>query len=181
MMVSTIRVISTLLFCLGGGTHGLWTSFSSSSSEDQKTQDTAHRRTVLEHNDDGSVGYGVDVSFPMHYNSVSTNYEWLTHNQDASVSVPKEYQDMVVQPLGNRQAFYEEFMEGCEKHYTKNGKRTGKCWSTEHDRIAMSLRQPQSMQVRTLSMSPPTPSWDHVLVCVVPIKYTFICMFPYLG
>ena len=84
----------------------------------------------------------------MHYASVSTNYEWLPHNQNPDVAAPPEYDDMVVQPLGDRQQFYSDFLNGCIEHFGSRGKR---CTSTELDRIAMSLRQPQSMQVRCRS------------------------------
>lgn len=92
---------------------------------------------------DEPVEYGVDVSFPMHYSEVSTNYPWLEHNMDPSKPVPKKYQDMVPQPLGDKQAYYKDFLEGCTKAFGNKGKR---CIQTELDRVAMTLRQPQSMQ-----------------------------------
>jgi len=87
--------------------------------------------------------YGVDVSFPMHYASVSTNYDWLPHNQDPTLPTPKEYEDMVTQPLGDREEFYRNFLQGCRDAFGKKGSR---CTQNELDRVAMSLRQPQSMQ-----------------------------------
>ena len=98
---------------------------------------------------DEPVEYGVDVSFPMHYAEVSTNYPWLPHNMDPSIPTPHEYEDMVPQPLGDKKTFYKDFVEGCKEKFGKKGKR---CVQTELDRIAMTLRQPQSMQnyVRTL-------------------------------
>lgn len=91
------------------------------------------------------VEYGVDVSFPMHRATVSDNYAWLDHNVDPSIPTPEQYKDMPVQPLGDRQSFYNDFLDGCVEHFgTKGGKR---CISTEADRIEMSLRQPQSMMV----------------------------------
>jgi len=92
---------------------------------------------------DEPVDYGVDVSFPMHYASVSTNYPWLPHNMDPNVPVPKEYEDMVIQPLGNKQEFYRQFLQGCKDAFGNKGAR---CTQNELDRIAMTLRQPQSMQ-----------------------------------
>lgn len=89
------------------------------------------------------IEYGVDVSFPIHHNFVSSNYPWLPHNVDPSLPTPKEYQNMPLQPLGDRQTFYKDFLNGCVQHY---GKRGQACVETEHDRIEMSLRQPQSMQ-----------------------------------
>jgi hypothetical protein len=62
---------------------------------------------------------------------------------DPSKPVPKKYQDMVPQPLGDKQAYYKDFLEGCTKAFGNKGKR---CIQTELDRVAMTLRQPQSMQ-----------------------------------
>ena len=92
---------------------------------------------------DDPVEYGVDVSFPMQYSEVSTNYPWLPHNVDPSKPVPAKYKDMVLQPLGDKQSFYKDFLQECEEAFGKKGKR---CVQTELDRIAMTLRQPQSMQ-----------------------------------
>lgn len=75
-------------------------------------------------NDLGQKTYGVDVSFPIHHNKI----------------VPADRN-----PLGDKQTFYDEFIEGCRNLY--GGGRKGRaCDSTESDRIAMSLRQPKSMQ-----------------------------------
>ena len=75
-------------------------------------------------NDFGQKTYGVDTSFPIHHDKV----------------VPAD-----TNPLGDKQAFYDEFVQGCRDHY--GGGRKGKaCDSTEKDRIQMSLRQPKSMQ-----------------------------------
>ena len=94
--------------------------------------------------DGPKVEYGVDVSFPMHYAAVSTNYDWLPHNRDPNVPTPHEYEGMPVQPLGNRHQFYQDFLQGCKDHF---GLTKGmRCTHNELDRIAMSLRQPQSMQ-----------------------------------
>ena len=88
--------------------------------------------------------YGVDVSFPIHKWEISTNYPWLPHNVDpAKNPTPTKYQEMPLQRLGDRQAAYDEFLQGCKDHYGKKGRA---CTQTEQDRIAMSLRQPQSMQ-----------------------------------
>ena len=68
---------------------------------------------------EAQASYGVDCSFPVH---------------------SKEFKcgDL----LGDRQSVYEEFMEGCRQHY---GSKANRCDITEEDRIAMSIRQPQSM------------------------------------
>jgi prolyl 4-hydroxylase len=92
---------------------------------------------------DEPAEYGVDVSFPIHHERMSTNYEWLPHNVDTTRQTPREYKDMVPQPLGNRQEFYNNFLDSCIKHFGKQGKR---CVANESQRISMSLRQPQSMQ-----------------------------------
>jgi hypothetical protein len=61
--------------------------------------------------------YGVDVSFPIHHEKISTNYAWLPHNLHEDVETPKEYEGMPVQYLGKRQEWYDEFMMGCHEHY----------------------------------------------------------------
>lgn len=93
---------------------------------------------------DEPVEYGVDISFPMHYGQVSTNYPWLEHNRDPSKPVPKEYENMPIQPLGDRQAFYNNYLQGCKDKFGSRG--AARCEQNEIDRISMSLRQPQSMQ-----------------------------------
>jgi len=90
-----------------------------------------------------SQNYGVDISFPVHH-GISTNYAWLPHNTDPNQSYETdEYKDMPVQILGNRKDFYENFINGCRERY---GKKEHACDETERDRMAMSVRQPQSMQ-----------------------------------
>lgn len=90
-----------------------------------------------------AIDYGVDVSFPIHHGNVSTNYDFLPHNiLPALYPTPHLYEDMPIQPLGNRQALYDDYMQGCVKKF---GNKAKKCWEFEKDRIAMSLRQPQSM------------------------------------
>lgn len=79
----------------------------------------------------------------MHHEKVSDNYAWLPHNVDPSKPTPRRYKDMAIQPLGNQQQAYDEFIKSCQDAYGKKGSR---CVSTERDRVAMTLRQPQSMQ-----------------------------------
>lgn len=80
----------------------------------------------------------------MHHNKVSTNYPWLPHNMNPSLSAPRQYKNMPINPLGDRQKIYDDFLKSCENAFgTKKGQR---CRSTEEDRIEMTLRQPQSMQ-----------------------------------
>lgn len=79
----------------------------------------------------------------MHHKSASTNYAWLPHNVDpAHHKTPAAYRNMPVQPLGNRQAEFEEYIEGCVAFYDTNGKR---CKTGEKDRIDMTLRQPKGV------------------------------------
>jgi len=87
--------------------------------------------------------YGVDVSFPVHHATVSTNYPSLPHNSRTGVVPPIQYEEMPLQTLGNKEKFYNEFMEGCRNHY---GSRAHMCDATERDRIKMSLDQPQAMK-----------------------------------
>jgi hypothetical protein len=91
------------------------------------------------------VSYGVDVSFPIHHERISTNFAWLPHNIDTSIQTPRPYEGMVVQPLGDRQKFYDDFLQSCKDHFGAKGAQ--RCLMNERDRIAMSLRQPQSMTV----------------------------------
>lgn len=94
--------------------------------------------------------YGLDVSFPHHHTKVSTNYDWLPHNDPAKsspshpnyVALPSEYKHMPVQRLGNRQDFYDNYMEGC-RHHEKSDHEA--CDQSEADRIHMNVIQPQSM------------------------------------
>jgi len=93
------------------------------------------------------VEYGVDVSFPMHHHRVSDNYAWLPHNVDpVHNDVPPQFKDMVVQPLGDKNKYYDDFINGCKEKWGPSG--AARCEQNEDDRIAMTLRQPQSMQVR---------------------------------
>lgn len=87
--------------------------------------------------------YGADISFPMHHASVSTNYPWLPHNMDSSIETPEEYKDMPIQPLGDKQSFYENYVEGCVNQFEDKSRR---CLNNERERVEMTLRQPQSMR-----------------------------------
>lgn len=92
--------------------------------------------------------YGVDVSFPMHHRRISDNFAWLPHNVDPKHNdVPSKYKDMEVSPLPGREEMYQDFIRTCEEAFGSKGSR---CRMTEQDRIDMSLRQPQSMQVSTV-------------------------------
>ncbi|CAB9518512.1 Ankyrin Repeat [Seminavis robusta] len=86
--------------------------------------------------------YGVDVSYPMHTHEVSKNYHWLPHNVDSSLEIPPEHAGRTVQRFGDRQTEYERLIKGCADHYGPKG---FLCYENENDRIAMNMRQPQSM------------------------------------
>jgi prolyl 4-hydroxylase len=80
----------------------------------------------------------------MHHSTVSTNYAWLPHNIDPIHNpVPAKYKDMVVQPLGDRQAAYKAFLDDCIR---ANGKQGMRCKDTENDRIETIMRQPIGME-----------------------------------
>ena len=92
--------------------------------------------------------FGVDISFPMQSNKVSNNYDWLPHNIDPNLPTPPEFEGVPVQKLGNKQQFYEDYMQGCRDHWGE--KDAHHCDNTERDRIAMNIRQPKSMMVSIL-------------------------------
>jgi len=87
--------------------------------------------------------YGVDVSFPIHSKSVSTNYDWLPHNLNpGEVPTPQEFEGISVQVCGDRYKFYEEYMQGCRDHWEE---KAYACDNVESDRIKQNINQPQSM------------------------------------
>jgi prolyl 4-hydroxylase len=88
--------------------------------------------------------YGLDVSFPIH-GRVSDNYLHLDHNVDPSNHPrPTRYEKMPLQPLGNRQATYLQYLDGCRSAYTPSTN-SYSCDDFEYDRMVMNRRQPQSM------------------------------------
>ena len=70
-----------------------------------------------------TADYGTDVSFPIHHAQIKDG------------------------PLGDRSKIYEHFMDGCRKEFPK---KKSKCDEGEKGRIAMNLRQAQSMVVRLI-------------------------------
>jgi prolyl 4-hydroxylase len=80
----------------------------------------------------------------MHHAEVSENYRWLPHNVDPSIETPEEHKGIVIQPLGDVQKRYDDFLRGCFEEYNKTGK-GDICYDTEDERVAMTLRQPRSM------------------------------------
>lgn len=78
----------------------------------------------------------------MHHRNVSSNFDWLPHNLDESVTTPPEYEEVSIQPLGDKQAFYDNMIQGCVDFYGEKGSR---CLDNEKERVRMSLRQPKSM------------------------------------
>ena len=137
-MLFNHRVVALILFVgLLQAEAGFW-------SNSDRRKATEIDEVIAPGEDGPKVEYGVDVSFPIHYATVSTNYDWLPHNQNPNIPTPRQYEGMPVQPLGDRQKFYQDFLQSCKDHFgTSKGMR---CTHNELDRIAMSLRQPQSMQ-----------------------------------
>jgi hypothetical protein len=119
-------------------------NFGDVSQEEEKKVESVLGRVFVHQKDEIPVEYGADISFPMQHDKVSTNYPWLPHNVDPTIPTPPEYANMPINPLGNRQAAYDDFIQGCVKHFGSRGQR---CIETEKDRFDMTLRQPQSMQV----------------------------------
>lgn len=78
--------------------------------------------TLLVASKSSSTPYGVDCSFPVFDRDLSACGNLL----------------------GDRQSFYEEYMQGCRDHF---GSKAHRCDSTEQDRLDMSRRQPQAMVV----------------------------------
>ena len=90
--------------------------------------------------------YGVDVSWPIHSYNVSTNYDWLPHNiANNNIPTPSEYQNLPIQPLGNRQNVYNEFMNGCIEKYN-----VAECMECEEGRISTNLERMKYMVVSFL-------------------------------
>ena len=118
-----------LLLLVSAITVGLSTSSADGSNDNDETV--------------SSSSYGIDISFPVH-KRISTNYPWLPHNVDPSNNpTPKQYEDMPIQPLGNRQEAYNKHLSGCREFYGKDARQ---CDVYEYDRMLMNIRQPQSMQ-----------------------------------
>lgn len=126
-----------------------WWSSSSGSQKDETEEAKQPQKPApvkQQQPPDAPVEYGVDISFPMHHAPVSTNYAWLPHNQQSDIPIPDEYKDMPVQPLGDMQSKYENYVQGCVDYYNNQGNHKGeRCLTNEKDRLAMSLRQPQSV------------------------------------
>jgi hypothetical protein len=87
-----------------------------------------------------NVEYGVDVSFPIHREKVSSNYPWLPHNVKDGVETPTEHVGQPLQPLGDRQAFYNHLHEGCAKKHDADS-----CNRSEQQRIERNLMRPSAM------------------------------------
>jgi hypothetical protein len=96
---------------------------------------------------DEPVKYGVDVSFPIQHAVASDNYAWLPHNLDPNILIPNRYEDMAIQQLGDRETFYQDYINGCLEKFSKDGNR---CIERELIRVATNLGQPQNIQVRSM-------------------------------
>ena len=85
----------------------------------------AHNVNVDTPSAESALEYGVDVSFPMHHSNVTAAND---------------------NPLGDKQKFYEDLIQGCVEHYDQEKEGKGqRCLNNEKDRVAMSLRQPKGM------------------------------------
>ena len=71
-----------------------------------------------------TADYGTDVSFPIHHAQIKDG------------------------PIGDRSKIYKHYMDGCRKKYGKE--ESNICDEGEQERIAMNLRQAQSVVVRLL-------------------------------
>ena len=85
-------------------------------------------------NSQDTTRYGVDVSWPVHTLNVSTNYPTPNQNHNAMDSI---------QPLGDRQAFYDNFMSGCVETWSN----FEECHDCEVGRIYSNLIRMQYMKV----------------------------------
>jgi len=95
--------------------------------------------------DDGvkKASYGADISWPMQHDRVSTNYPWLPHNVDPENNpIPVEYIGMPLQPLGDRQKAFEEFMQGCRESAKE---RAFLCDEYQKGNVVDGLNQPPRM------------------------------------
>ena len=116
-------------------------------------------------NDITSLSYGVDISFPHHHQTVSTNYPWLPHHQDAIDEKTNStmYDDMPIQPLGDRQSFYDNYIDSCERFFNQS-KGQGSCAYSELKRLTKSLIQPISMynytEIGFKKMKAPEKLWQ---------------------
>lgn len=137
------RVLLLLFLLLLTSSEAFW-SVSGGASKSEEEEGVEKKDSNGVPKEEVPVEYGVDISFPMHHDRVSDNYAWLPHNLDENVKPPRRYKNKAVQPLGDKQAFYEDFLMGCVNKFGIRGER---CRQNERERIAMSLRQPQSMQV----------------------------------
>jgi prolyl 4-hydroxylase len=107
----------------------------------QVPKESVHENT---NNHDAPI-YGYDTSFPMLSKNVTTNYPWLPHNVDpANNPTPTEYEHTPIQPLGDRQKFYEDYIQGC-RDYWKDHEDPNLCDDFEEERINHNLDQPKCM------------------------------------
>jgi prolyl 4-hydroxylase len=87
--------------------------------------------------------YGADISIPVHHLRVSTNYPWLPHNVDPENNpTPEQYKDMPIQPLGDKQSFYDQFMQRWRESLIEEGADPEYADNEEYERILGNLEQP---------------------------------------
>lgn len=83
----------------------------------------------------------------MHHFEASSNYPWLPHNVNhTDYPIPDRLTDMVLQPLGDVQARYHRYMEGCYSFWERQSGKGSLCYDYDADRIDLMLKQPQSVR-----------------------------------
>lgn len=165
--------------------HALWGSTNqqdASASSDEADQNSAKQDAIngknwhqvnvdpqqgQEINALGQPTYGVDISTAIHHGLISNNYAWLPHNIDPNNNpTPPEYVNLPIQYLGDKRAFYDNMIAGCEEHYGASHSSFSVCKQTEVDRVEMSFRQPKSMQNYTeigfKKIKAPAEVWERV-------------------
>lgn len=73
---------------------------------------------------------------------------WYQSVDPENNPTPPDLENIAIQPLGDKETWYQEHIQGCVDFYGEKGTR---CVDNERERIDMNLRQPQSMRVSELS------------------------------
>ena len=104
---------------------------------------SCHSESTEQEPSKASPQYGVDVSIPVHRLRVSTNYPWLPHNVDPENNpTPEEYKDMPIQPLGDKQGFYEQYMQKWKQSLIDEDADPEYADNEELERVLGNLEQP---------------------------------------
>ena len=179
LTIASVSSPSVVVHALWGSTEQQQDAASSALEADQYTakQDAINGNNWHQVNVDPQKGqeinalgqptYGVDISTAIHHGLISNNYAWLPHNIDPMNNpTPPEYINMPIQYLGDKRAFYDNMIAGCEEHYGASHSSYSVCKQTETDRVEMSFRQPKSMQNYTelgfKKIKAPAEVWERV-------------------